>query len=192
MKYNELDDSAKEKAREWMRACVESDNYWSEWVITDWKEILKHLGFYNVDIYWSGFCSQGDGACFTGHWQDKYVEYDKLVELVGEEKAKEYGEFFHQMKALCDLNAIEPHYVRLAHRGHYYHECSITYEIDTPEDAEDSVPDFEENFKEACQYLMRKIYRQLEDEYEYQMSDEAVAEAIEFNEYDFNEEGEVK
>jgi len=187
MKYHELSEEAKDKAREWWRNRYEFDG---EFVTEDWKQILEHLGFFDVDIYWSGFCSQGDGACFTGHWEDKYVKYDKLVELVGEEKAKEYGEFFHQMKALLDLNATEPHYARLTHRGHYYHEHSTTYEIDIPEDAEDSVPDFEENFKEACQYLMRKIYRQLEDEYEYQMSDEAVAEAIECNEYDFNEEGE--
>lgn len=192
MKYHELSEEAKDKAREWWRGCVHSDSWYAGCVTEDWKQILEHLGFFDVDIYWSGFGSQGDGACFTGSWRDRYVEYDKLVEMLGEEKAKEYGEFFHKMKVFRDMEIIGAHCVTLSHRGHYCHESSICYDFDIPNDDEGPLPDFEENFKEACQYLMRKIYRQLEDEYEYQMSDEAVAEAIECNEYDFNEEGEVK
>ena len=39
---------------------------------------------------------------------------------------------------------------------------------------------------------MRMIYRDLEADYEWQMSDEAIVETIEANEYDFNEEGEME
>lgn len=193
MKYHELSEEAKEKAREWMRACVESDNYWSEGVITDWEQILGCLGFLDVDIFWSGFWSQGDGACFAGSWRERDVDYAKLVEHVGEEKAEEYGKFFHEMNALFDVGAIDSHYVSLSHVGLYYHEHSVRFGFDIPdEDGGRTVPDFEEDFKEACQGLMRKIYKNLEEEYEYQLSDEAIEETIECNEYDFNEEGGVK
>lgn len=191
MKYNELDDSAKEKAREWMRSGVDEDNYWSESVIEDWKQILEFLGFYDVDIFWSGFWSQGDGACFVGKWRDFYVEYNKLVEYLGAEKAEEYGAFFHKMRVFKDMGATETHFVKLIHHSNYCHEHSISYDFDMPV-GEFSVEGFEEDFKEACKYLMRQIYRQLEQEYEYQTSDEALEECILANDYDFNEEGEVE
>lgn len=190
MKYHELGDSAKEKARAWMVDCVHSDGWCAEWVIEDWKDILDCLGFYETDIFWSGFGSQGDGACFVGSWREEYVRYDKLVELVGQEKAADYGEFFYKLKLFRDMGAIQPHYVRLNHRGLYSHENSIHYDLDIPETDSETVPCFEEDFKEACRYLMRTIYRQLEAEYAHQVSEEAIVESIECNEYDFNDKGE--
>ena len=132
MKYNELDDSAKEEAREWMRECVNSDNYWSESVIEDWKQILDYLGFYDIDIFWSGFWSQGDGACFVGKWRDTQVQYDKLVDYLGAEKAEEYGGFFHRMRVFYDMGATETHWAKLEHTGLYYFEHSIRYDFDNP------------------------------------------------------------
>ena len=66
-KYDQLDDSAKEKARQWwVNSENESgDNFWSEGIILEWKWLLKNKGFDDVDIAYSGFASQGDGASFT-------------------------------------------------------------------------------------------------------------------------------
>lgn len=65
----QLSDEAKENARSWYRE--DGLNYdWWEYVIDEWKEELKGMGFDNVDISFSGFSSQGDGASFTGNHFD--------------------------------------------------------------------------------------------------------------------------
>ena len=58
---------------------------------------------------------------------------------------------------------------------------SLTWQPMT-DDAEDSVT-------EALRDLARWLYRQLEQEYSYQTSDEVVGEAMEVNEYMFTEAG---
>lgn len=192
MKYSELSDEAKRKALEWGREAQSEDSWFSECVTEDWKATLEYLGFYGVDVLWTGFYSQGDGACFVGNWQDKYVCFDRLVEYLGVERAESmdcYG-FFRKIEALRGMGAIEPHYVALRHKGLYSHKHSVTYDYDIPEAEDDTIPDFESDFKEACQSLMEDIYSDLEKEYDYQMSDEAVAEMLEVNEFDFNEKGE--
>jgi len=63
--YDQLDDEAKEKAREWWNETNEGDNYWSEPVIAEWRWLLRNKGFNDVEISYSGFWSQGDGASFT-------------------------------------------------------------------------------------------------------------------------------
>lgn len=65
--YSQLNDAAKQKAREWW---VESslrhgDTYYAEPVVAEWKWLLTSKGFGDVEINWSGFWSQGDGASFT-------------------------------------------------------------------------------------------------------------------------------
>lgn len=69
-KFDELSDSAKEKAREWFRGtdCQDFHDVHGESVIEDFCEIAGHLGFdiSADDVEWSGFSSQGDGASFTG------------------------------------------------------------------------------------------------------------------------------
>lgn len=65
--FDQLDDAAKEKAREWLRDANEQDpdTYWSEPIIDEWKTELEEMGFLDPEISWMGFWSQGDGASFT-------------------------------------------------------------------------------------------------------------------------------
>jgi hypothetical protein len=67
--YDQLEDQAKKKARDWFRQGCCEDSYWSESTLDDWKETLMEMGFGydkdSVDISFSGFWSQGDGASFT-------------------------------------------------------------------------------------------------------------------------------
>lgn len=73
-KFDELSDEAQEKALEKHRLYdVEGIDWWDS-VYYDWKEKLNKKGFLNTEIFFSGFCSQGDGACFDC---DQF-DYDKL------------------------------------------------------------------------------------------------------------------
>jgi len=76
--YDQLSPEAQEHAREsWKNATREDpDDFWSEHVIAEWKWLLTNKGFGNIEINWSGFYSQGDGASFTG----KVVDWVKFFQ----------------------------------------------------------------------------------------------------------------
>jgi hypothetical protein len=67
LRYDQLGPEAQQKAREWwVQSSLENqDNYYAELVVAEWKWLLKNKGFDGVEINWSGFWSQGDGASFT-------------------------------------------------------------------------------------------------------------------------------
>jgi len=63
--YDQLSDAAKRTAREsWVEDSVR-DNDYADNVVSEWKWLLAQKGFDDVEINWSGFWSQGDGASFT-------------------------------------------------------------------------------------------------------------------------------
>ena len=66
-KFSELDDRAKERARDWYRNGA-LDYEWWDCTFDDAKQCLALAGFDVDKIYFSGFSSQGDGACFNGSW----------------------------------------------------------------------------------------------------------------------------
>lgn len=72
----QLDDRAKERARNWYREGGLDYDWW-EYTIDEWKTELEDMGFDGVDINFSGFSSQGDGASFTAKRFDflKWAEY---------------------------------------------------------------------------------------------------------------------
>ena len=63
-KYQDLDEPAKQKARDWYLNGLDYD--WWDSVYGMAIEDGYELGFIITDINFSGFCSQGDGACWVG------------------------------------------------------------------------------------------------------------------------------
>ena len=195
-KFDELPtDAAKETARSWMRQRAGEDGFGAECVLDDAKEALKVLGYRVDNIYYRGFSSQGDGACFTGNFYAS--DYDSkgtngaqklLVDRpTDKELARCAAELERILLACPELSAS------ISHFGHYSHEMSTRFDIDLgdEENRDESLDDeTEEAFKEVSQDLMRWIYKALETDYEYRMSDEAIEEDIRANEYEFTEDGE--
>jgi hypothetical protein len=206
--FNELSDKAKEKAREWYRRATECDNYFSEHVIDEAVQQGELLGFefktHDVKlhgggtrqepcIWWSGFSSQGDGACFEGTWRACGVKADKVAEGWGDDPAT--TEIKRIAAAFAKEAALFPHATfKISHVGRYSHKYSVDYDFTLiPEDSEEEWGDNHkqsvEQLKELSRDFMRWIYRQLEKEYEYQNSDECVDENIRCNEYTFTKDG---
>lgn len=73
--FAQLDNHAKEVARNWYREGGLDYNWWD--ITDEWKTEIEEMGFQNVDIAFSGFYSQGDGASFTGNHFDlnKWTEW---------------------------------------------------------------------------------------------------------------------
>lgn len=183
--FDELSDDAKEKAREWYRSWAFEDNFWSENVIENAKEIAKILGIQIDDIYWSGFWSQGDGACFVGRYSYAKGAIKAIKALAPQD------ETLHAI-ARNFQEAQRPNFYRLSavitHNGQYYHSHSMTIRVDVDDYA--NVSDESENaVKDALRDFADWIYRQLEAEYEYQDADARVDESIVVNEYEFDEYG---
>jgi hypothetical protein len=193
--FEELDERAKERAREWYRKVSEGDNDWAICVKDDCEIALELLGFKIDEILFSGFWSQGDGACFTGTWSAKDVNQEKVNEQYsrdGENNLSLALEFADIAKRFPEASAT------LKHHGMYYHENSV--EIDCggfekeQETEQGDVPVWchtdEQNFQDFARDCMRWIYRSLEAAYDWQNADEQVDENIVANGYEFTKEGE--
>lgn len=186
-KFEELSDKAKQRAMNWYRQASENDfsSVFADYVIEDAKTIGKCLGIRVDDIYYSGFSSRGDGACFNG-----YYCYAKNSVKELRKYAPVDEELYQIASKLFDLQKHNGYQLQanIQHRGHYYHAECTTIDIDRT----DGVPvseDTEEQLKDLLRDYMRWIYRSLEKEYEYQNSDEVVQENIIANEYEFLEDG---
>ena len=196
--FNELSDDAKEKARNWYRNGA-LDYEWWDCTFEDAKTCLALLGFTVNKIFFCGFSSQGDGACFEGSWcadavrpLDLKSHAPKDVEL-------------HRLADELNYLALKFPQARLSvkHQGHYYHKYETAFNVDTgtedPDDMEYPSPAYnaarkaeqetEEALIEASRDAMHWIYRQLENEYNYLNSDEQVDESIIANEYEFTKAG---
>lgn len=181
--YAELNDAAKEKAREWYRS---GDNFQSDFVIDDAKEVGAIIGLDIDDVFFTGFSSQGDGACFTGSYR-----YAKNAP----KRIREYAPQDSELHRIADeLQAVQKRYFyklesKATHSGHYYHAYCMNVETYHGDDQYRDIGDAENDVKELLRDFANWIYSQLEKEYDYQNSDEAVAENIIANEYAFTETG---
>jgi hypothetical protein len=217
--FDELSDAAKESAREWLREANAGDNYFSESVIESAQTAGEMLGIAfdtargrrsEPAIYWSGFWSQGDGACFAGTWNASQVKAGAVAD-----------EFTGDCKSNVELRRIAAEFERIAadypgayfrasHTGRYSHSGSVSFECEPGDDApvsicsgfaigdddacdaairvwRDAFP--EDDLIQAARDFMDWIYRSLESEYEYQNADAQVDDNIRANEYEFTEDG---
>lgn len=183
--YSELDDRAKEKARDWYRQGAFEYEWW-DGVYEMADDAAKFLGFdidrkgkHSLSIYFSGFSSQGDGACFTGTWRADKVDVAKLKAEWPEDK--KLHQIVDGLAAIAAQNADGSAGIR--HSGYYSHSGCTSFDMDAIED--------EQEFKDLARSFMDWIYSALRSEYEYLSSDEQVTEAIEANGYEFNADGSI-
>lgn len=181
--YDELSEEAKEKARQEFHDINVEYVHWWDFTYEYWTEKLEAMGFYDIDISFSGFWNQGDGASFTGKVDIiKYIRSQKM--------ATEYQWLLNgaEHKGWC-------FYITIDRSGHYVHDNSTSVSID-PRWSSDLTPDQERKLgreidkltsriKHHVVELNRKIYRDLEEDYNSQTSDEVVADTIVANEYEF-------
>lgn len=198
--YDELDDKAKQRARDWFREGSEFD---FDFVKAEFNTFLESIGFENVSSQFSGFYSQGDGASFDF----KGVDFEKLFNPQGCD-IKEY-KFIHDkwLAARAGLirtakriaKSLHAESGRTSNANRYSHARTryACLELDHNTDACLSdlkiVYALREDIEEALTYLMRELsdayYNHLGNEYDYQNEDDTVADNIKANEYTFLQDG---
>ena len=195
-------DKARERARQWYRNASAGDNSFSEFVIDAAREWLTALGFADIDIRFSGFWCQGDGASFTGTYSAARRNADALAKLRADRPATYTDDAgtvhpcagnapWHELAARFDKIAADaPGLVAtLRDNGsHYVHPHSVAIECD--DDAPVSgAPVMCDEFRAACRSAMVQIYRELEDAYNWENSDDYIDDTLRANEYEFTAEG---
>ena len=200
-RLEELSNAARDKARVWYREGGFDDD-WYDAVYEDFQRVAGILGL-NLKtrtvrlmgggtrqepcIWFRGFWSQGDGACF-----ESWYSYRKDAPRRIREHAPQDSELHRIADALQAVQRRNFYQLRAeaSHRGHYCHEhcMGISVERDSPT-YQDMTADAEEGVIEALRDLARWLYRQLEREYDYLSSDDVVDEAIIANGYTFTEAG---
>lgn len=181
--FNELSNEAQQKAIE--KECeVLSENWQADWCIESCNEWLSMLGFSETKIYYRGFWSQGDGACFIGRYAFKKDIVEKITtefQFKMQDVAKRLQEL--QEKVDYSLSAT------ISHRGMYYHENSMDFSIDMDTDEFDC--DVEKSFIKVCQDIAIMIYNYIYECYESETSGEYAKENILNSENEYLENGTV-
>lgn len=184
--FDELTDEAKEKARDWYREGA-LDYEWWDGVYETAKTAGACLGIDVDQIYFRGFWSQGDGACFTGRYSYRKGWRKALKAEFGAEalaKLTTIGEALQAVQRVAFYKLA----ASVTHTGWGSAEYDTTIDVDA-RDVPDGLPVDEDDVKDALREFMRWTYRQLESEYDWLTSNEQVDESIRANEYTFTEGG---
>src|SRR5277367_2431206 len=138
--FTELSGAARDKARVWFRETIDHD--WWDSVYDDFEQICPILGVTLATrtvrlmgggtrqkscIWFSGFSSQGDGACFAGRYAHaknaprqirSYAPQDSDLHRIADTLQSAQRRNFYQLHAT------------ISHRGRYYHEHSMTIDVE--------------------------------------------------------------
>lgn len=197
--FDELSDEAKERARDWYRSCIESDELPDH---DDWEAVAEILGVefrtqsirlmdggtrQKPVIYWSGFSSQGDGASWEGWYSYRkgagariraYAPQDKELHRIADTLQAVQRRNFYRLQATSTVS------------GHYVHSGCMRVDVTRTDDIDASESDCD-TVIECLRDFADWIYQQLETQWDWLHSDESVDESIRANEYEFTESGDV-
>ena len=168
-----------------------------DWVIENETEDLEALGLENVEISFSGFWSQGDGASFTGRVDD----IPKFMKAIGIDTSAILDKALEAIPDVYDM-----YIVRIDSR--YVHENTVRFEIENIDDTELILMsgfglgditidlndvlveiDFEAKASKWVKGKSREIYDKLEKAYEEEFSDEAAEQWADSMGMEFDKEG---
>ena len=185
---------------------------WHEPIIEGFESDMKEDGLSDIEVSYSGFNSQGDGASFTGEVYDNKtfmkkcldLKDDQWLDMDDEEKPEDEGS---RLRAdLLDLGfdsreKLTPDNFSISiirDSSRYSHENTISGNVvieDVPESIEDEFPldeyaaKLEEMVTKWARATSVDLYRKLERYYDELMSDEEVKETIIQNDYKFDKNG---
>jgi hypothetical protein len=198
--FKELTKEAKEKALTTFRDLNIGFDWW-EHEYEDFIELVSHLGI-AVDkdsIKFSGFYSQGDGSAFSAK-----VDFSKLFNAIAQKSWKDYApqqEFPFQLptidRRVLELvkNGILPNEPQIIGRQKQY---DVTVDLGiyvvnengrTHDLLFEELDNLEIGLRDVAKHLNQYLYKSLESQYEFLISDTAVIETMLANEYLFTADG---
>lgn len=199
--FNELQPDAQQKAIDsYSRTAGEFFDS-AEYVYEDAADIAELFGldirqrrktrkdgthFYDPAIYYSGFWSQGDGACFEGNYSYKpgalaavkqHIPLDTELHRIVIELQHAQAANFYRIVASTK------------HSGHYCHSGCMSIDLENSEDSYRAIQR-EDDFIQALRDFADWIYNRLEDSYNYDTSEENARQYLEDSDNEYTEDGE--
>ena len=175
--FLELTEAEQKKAIEENRD-FNLDHDWWTLSFEDFTNIGSIMGIDIENIFFSGFCSQGDGACFTGDFQyqkgflekiKNYLPSDSELLRIAEKLQLAHRKSFYRVGG------------RISHNRRYLYAESINVDLDSDCDTEKN----HDAFFEVLVDFGNWIYKRLENEYYYLQSDECIKQDLISNEVEF-------
>lgn len=168
--FDEIGPEAQAKALKENTDMLVTDPYWDTPTLESWKDRLAELGYINPDISYTGFSSQGDGASF----ECEDIKHESPKELAG-------------IEYTIEITRINNHH---AHPN----TVSVNVEptdswLELTEEQKNAMAKLEQDTQEEARKLMREIYKDLENEYEFLQSEAVIKEFLQENEYTFEADG---
>ena len=196
-RFHELSDKAKARARDHYRAQGVRDQWW-DFVYEDAVRVANILGISITEksgpspaIYFSGFSSQGDGACFQGGYTPK--PGNETTEGIRSECPQD--EELHRIAdalALLQVSARVQHGQRIEANittsGSYCHSGTMNVDA-TYTEGDSPDPEIAEELQQLIRDFADWIYARLEDEYDWLNSNEHIDEALLDGDNEFEELG---
>lgn len=184
--FEELSEKVKEKALQ--EHALHNDGFYAEHVIDDAKSIASLMGWRIEQVYYSGFWSQGDGACFQG-----VLQYAKGCSKAVKAYAPKDAELHRIAQAWQDLQKRNFYAISASvqHRGHYYHSGCTVFDCQDSRNNSGYLEneETEKELEKVARDFMNWIYKQLEQAYDYEVSEENFRELCNSNNYTFLECG---
>lgn len=195
--FSELSDTAKQKARD---AYTSGDYLYDEWwdsVYEDANRVAKILGLdiestrvlkkggtvLDIDISFSGFWNQGDGASFKGSYQFNPKAVEEINEYCNDEKLVRIATALTMMQLTQRLQGLEPFSATIKRSGNYSHSNTMNFDIHDWGIDEIGEPD-EDQFAQLMRDFADWIYSSLETEHDHLTSDEVVDERLDEEKFD--------
>lgn len=175
--FDELSEGAKKRALDKYRYFNVEYNEWHDCETDFWIEKLSEAGFTDAQIFFSGFSSQGDGACF-----DAKIDVSKFTDDKRVLKLAEQTNFYIS---------------KTSYANHYSHERTRYVDFDSiagprQTNIHNALSALCEKIEAKRLELSKEIYKDLEKLYESLTSDESIIESFEANDYTFTENGKLE
>lgn len=187
-KYEELSDSAKQRAREWYLEGGLCYDWW-DFCYEDFCRVAEILGIEiscrqgrGAEIYFTGFYCQGSGSSFVGTYRyakgavakiKQYAPQDEVLHRIAQALQDVQRRHFYRLVA--DITSVRDHYIRV--------------DVEDSENRYRDIGDAEDEMRDLMNDFNDWMFKHLQDEYEHLTSDEVVEESIIANEYEFDEDG---
>ena len=179
--FNELSETAKNNAIEKWR---NDSEIFLDFFNDDCVNLASEKGFKDIELQYSLSYCQGDGLSFSAQ------SYDNLENLFLQVLGKGKEKTAKIISESCNLKIK-------SNNGHYCYasksdvDIYLDYSINDSENIENVVNQvlelLQDEYLELCSEMEKNGYNEIE----YQLSDEAISETLQVNDYDFTEEGEI-
>lgn len=200
--FDELSPEAKKNAIDSNRDYAESYD-WFDPIIEGFTEEMEEIGVTDIDCYFSGFYSQGDGACFTGKVNDnktflKAIGINYTSVGLGNRAPRKFDA---ALESIADNIYITIE--RNGSRGYHHNTIFANVEVDGDEEIQldlglGMIIDI--NLNDVCERIeptitdwarenSKRLYKNLEKYHDELQSDESIANDLSLSGNEFDEEG---